>query len=153
MTTETRQHIHEEVFSVSPERLFAILHTPSAIRRWWSAARVVVLPEPGGTWAAAWGDEEDDPDYISVAKIRHFERPRRMVLADYNYLSRSGELSFDASFVVEFLVLSHPEGAVLRVTQDGFPVTTDADDFLKGCVIGWRETFAGIRKYFEDAGA
>jgi uncharacterized protein YndB with AHSA1/START domain len=30
----TRKHIHEEVFDVDPETLFALLHTPSAIRQW-----------------------------------------------------------------------------------------------------------------------
>jgi hypothetical protein len=29
---KTRKHVHEEFFRVTPERLFALLHTPSAIR-------------------------------------------------------------------------------------------------------------------------
>jgi uncharacterized protein YndB with AHSA1/START domain len=44
----TRKHIHEEVFDVDPETLFALLHTPSAIRQWWGATHVFVNPKPRG---------------------------------------------------------------------------------------------------------
>ncbi len=77
----TRRHIHEEVFPASPERVFALLHTPSAIRGWWGVARAIVVAEEGGVWAAAWGEAEGDPDYNSAATIRVFDPPRRMVLA------------------------------------------------------------------------
>ncbi len=147
---ETRSHMHEEVFSVSPQRLFALLHTPSAIRRWWGVARAVVLPQPGGVWAAAWGEVEDDPDYITAATIREFEPPHRMILSDYQYRAKSGPLPFAAKFVTEFVVLPHPEGAVLRVTQDGFPIGPEADEFYAGCEKGWFDTFAGIRRYLTE---
>ena len=62
----TRKHVHEEIFPASVERLFTLLHTPSAIRRWWGAAHAIVVPETGGTWAAVWGEAEDDPDYIAA---------------------------------------------------------------------------------------
>jgi uncharacterized protein YndB with AHSA1/START domain len=139
--------VHEEVFPAPPERVFALLHTPSAIRCWWGVARAIVSPQPAGVWAAAWGDEEDDPDYITVATIREFEPPHRLVLTDYRYRAKSGPLPFRAEFVTEFIVLPHPEGAVLRVTQDGFPAGREADDFYAGCQKGWRVTFAGIRRY------
>ena len=144
---KTRKHVHEEVFSVSPERLFELLHTPSAIRHWWGVARAVVLAEPGGVWAAVWGEAEDDPDYITVATIREFEPPRRMVLGDYRYRAKSGPLPFEAEFVTEFEVLPHPTGAVLRVTQAGFPVGPEADGFYAACEKGWRDTFTGVRRY------
>lgn len=147
---KTRQHIHEESFPVSPTRLFALLHTPSAIRRWWGAARVIVMPEPGGIWAATWGDDEDDPEYVTVATLGDFDPPRRMVLTDYRYRARTGPLPLEAEFVTEFAVTSHPEGAVLRVTQDGFPPGSEADDFYAACEKGWRDTFAGIRRYLES---
>lgn len=143
----TRKHIHEEVFPVTPARLFALLHTPSAIRLWWSAARAVVLAQAGGVWVAAWGDQEDEPDYIAAAAIREFEPPRRMVLADYRYHANSGPLPFKADFVTEFAVEPHATGAVLKVTQDGFPLGAEADSFYTACGQGWRDTFAGIRSY------
>jgi uncharacterized protein YndB with AHSA1/START domain len=150
---KTRKHVHEEVFPASPERLFALLHTPSAIRQWWGVARAVVLAHPGGTWAAAWGEAEDEPDYITVATIREFEPPRRMVLTDYRYRAKSGPLPFAAEFVTEFAVTPHAEGAVLRVTQDGFPAGPEADQFYAGCETGWRNTFAGIRRYLAETPA
>jgi uncharacterized protein YndB with AHSA1/START domain len=143
----TRKHVHAEVFPSTPDRLFAILHTPSAIRGWWSAARVIVLAESGGTWAATWGADEDEPDYVTVATIKAFEPPRRLVLTDYRYRSKSGPLPFRADFTTEFLVTPVTSGAELRVTQDGFPTTPEADAFYTACERGWQNTFAGIRKY------
>lgn len=142
----TRRHVHEEAFPAAPEQLFALLYTPSAIRAWWGAARAVVLPEAGGLWAAAWGESEDDPEYITVATIREFEPPRRMVLADYRYRSKTEPLPFQAQFVTEFSVASHPDGSLLRVCQDGFPVEREADGFYAACEQGWQTTFAGIRR-------
>ena len=145
----TRKHIHEEVFSAAPDRVFALLHTPSAIRGWWSAARAVVLAQRGGVWAAAWGESEDDPDFISIATMREFEPPRRMVLAEFRYHARSGPLPFTADFVTEFAVEPHDKGTLLRVIQDGFPVGPEADAFYAACGEGWRNTFAGIRRFLE----
>jgi len=146
-----RKHVHEESFPVTPERLFSLLHTPSAIRRWWSASRAIVLPEAGGLWAATWGEEEDDPDYVTVATIREFDPPRRMVLADYRYRAKAGPLPFEADFVVEFVVTPHPDGATLRVSQGGFPAGPEGDSFYAACATGWRDTFAGIRAYLGDS--
>ena len=144
---ETRMHVHEEVFDATAERLFALLHTPSDIRGWWGAARAVVLAEPGGTWAGAWGESEDEPDYITVARISVFEPPHRMVLKDYRYFSKDGPLPFEADFTTEFVVSPHPTGATLRVEQDGFPTGPEGDTFYEGCDVGWRETFEGIRRH------
>ena len=147
----TRKHIHQETFPASAERVFALLHTPSAIRRWWGVSRAIVLPEPGGTWAAAWGEAEDDPDYITVATIREFRPPHRMVLSNYRYHAKSGPPPFQADFVTEFMVSPHGEGASLRVTQDGFPAGSEADEFYASCKKGWQDTFAGIRQFLNDS--
>ena len=50
----TRKHIHEEIFDVEPEVLFALLHTPSAIRQWWGASHVIVDPISGEHERLAW---------------------------------------------------------------------------------------------------
>ena len=147
---KTRKHIHEETLPVSPERVFALLHTPSAIRSWWQAARAIVLPEAGGLWCATWGDAEDDPDYITAATIEVFEPPRRMVLSDYRYFAKSGPQPFEADFTLEFLITAHPDGAILKVTQDGFPIAPVADAFYAACEKGWADTFEGIRKFVHD---
>lgn len=148
----TRAHVHEEVFAAPPERLFDLLVRPSAIRAWWSAARAIVMPEPGGLWAAAWGDDEDDPDYVTTATLRVFDPPRRIVLADYRYRAKGGGLPFDAEFITEFEVEPCEDGALLRVRQDGFPAGTEADAFLAACEKGWTDTFAGIRRYLAERG-
>jgi len=152
-SARTRAHVHEETFPAAPEALFALLHTPSAIRGWWGAARAVVVPEAGGAWSAAWGADEDAPDYTTCATIRAFEPPRRMVLADYRYRAKSGPLPFQADFVTEFRVEPRSGGALLRVTQSGFPCGPEGESFLAGCERGWRDTFAGIRRHLAQCGA
>lgn len=147
----TRSHAHDEVFPASPARLFSLLHTPSAIRGWWGVHRAIVLPRAGGIWAAAWGTDEDAPDYITMATIDEFDPPRRMVLTDYRYFARSGPLPFQADMRTEFTVTPKPSGTALRVVQDGFPCDPIADDFYAACQRGWRDTFAGIRKYLTDS--
>lgn len=46
----TRKHIHEETFDTDAETVFALLHTPSAIRQWWGASHVIVDQQEGGVW-------------------------------------------------------------------------------------------------------
>lgn len=145
----TRKHVHTEVFPVTPEQLFALLHTPLAIQSWWQAARASVEPRAGGTFSVIWGADVDDPDYDTEATILAFDPPRRMVLGDYRYRAKSGPLPFEAKFVTEFAVAPHPQGASLCVTQDGFPIRKEADLFFAGCEVGWRNTFAGIRRHLE----
>jgi len=133
------------------DRVFDLLLRPESIRHWWGAARAIVLPERGGTWAAAWGDDENAPDYISVATILELERPNRLVLGDFRYYAKTGKLPFDAQFVTEFVVSRQPGGASLQVTQDGFPGGPEADEYYSACETGWRDTFAGIRKFLDDS--
>lgn len=145
----TRKVVHEQRFDCSQHELFGLLLRPSAIRDWWSASRVIVLPEVGGTWAATWGENEDEPDYVTVAQIRELAAPSRMVLADYRYASKEGGLPFEADFVTSFEVEAVDGGASLRVTQDGFPADASADAFYAGCQEGWRNTFAGIERHLK----
>lgn len=51
MARNTRRGIE---LPVSPTEVFELLHTPSAIRHWWGAARAIVLAQPGGIWTATW---------------------------------------------------------------------------------------------------
>lgn len=149
----TRKHTHSEVFPISPERLFRMLHTPSAIRGWWGAARVIVEPAVDGLWVAAWGDDEDDPDYVTIARMSVFDPPHRITFTDYRYLARTGGLPFEAEFTTEFRVTPHEDGSTLRVVQDGFPLASEADDFYAACEAGWRNTFAGIRAFIASTPA
>lgn len=147
----TRSHVHQEDFPASPEQLFALLVTPARIRKWWGADQVIVLPEVDGIWAAVWGTDENDPDYITVACIAVYQPPCRLVLDKYRYRSRFGPLPFDAEFSTTFEVLPTPNGACLKVTQSGFPVKPEADEYFAACKDGWVATFEGIRKLLATA--
>ena len=145
---KTRSHIHEESFDTSPERMFDLLITPSAIREWWGAARVIVTPRIGGVWAAAWGDE-DDPEYVSTATLSDFEPPRKLVMKYGLYYAKSGQLPFEFSpkARTSFTIEPDGDGCKLRVEQTGFPRDAVADDFYAECETGWKKTFEGIRNF------
>ena len=143
----TRSHRHEEEFAVTPERMFALLHTPSAIRQWWSAARAIVIAKPGGIWSAAWGEREDEPDYVSSATMSVFDPPRRIAFSDFKYFAKSGPLPFEMNATTSFTVEPRLGGCLLRVEQDGLPTDPAADAFYRACEVGWKNTFVGIRKY------
>ena len=148
----TRRHVLEEPFGVSPERMFEALVTPSAIRSWWGAAKAIVLPQVGGTWVASWGEDENDPDYISSFKILEYDPPKRLLLAEGKYFARDGQPPFVMDkMTTEFVIEDRNDGmSALRITQDGFPSEKVADDFYEACIVGWENTFEGIRKYFFD---
>jgi hypothetical protein len=127
---------------------FALLHTPSAIRAWWSAARAVVAPWPRGIWVAAWGADEDAPDYITAARIVVWDPPRTMRLGDFEYYRKDGlGLPFAAPLETEFSVTASDSGSLLRVHQVGFPDESIADAFFASCQSGWAATFEGIQRY------
>jgi hypothetical protein len=99
---------------------------------------------------AAWGDDEDHPDYITAALIRVYDPPRRLLLADFRYYARTGPLPFRAFFTTEFMVEPSPSGSLLRVVQDGFPTESIADEFYEGCERGWKETLQSIRRFVAE---
>lgn len=148
---ETRSHIHQQSFEISPDAIFASLITPSAIREWWGASRAIVMPKEGGVWTAAWGDE-DDPDYVSTATLVEFEPPRRLAMKYGKYYAKSGPLPFEFAedALTTFTIEQVEGGSILRVEQTGFPVDHIADDFYAACDTGWKNTFEGIRKYVMD---
>jgi uncharacterized protein YndB with AHSA1/START domain len=145
----TRSHTREETFAATPERVFALLITPSDIQAWWGVHQCIVIPEPGGLWAATWGEDEDDPDYVTCARLVEYDPPRKLVMGDYTYRAKANPMPFASDFVTSFEVIPGEAGTTLRVVQDGFPASADADDFYASCEIGWRDTFLGIRQVLE----
>jgi uncharacterized protein YndB with AHSA1/START domain len=149
-----REITRELELSLPPEAAFSLLHTPSAICDWWSAARVIVVPRPGGLWVAAWGADEDAPDYITAARILIWEPPLRLRLGAFEYYTADGDgLPFDAPLETEFALRPRPGGSVLRVVQTGFPDDAVADAFVEACQRGWDATLAGIRRFVTAAEA
>jgi uncharacterized protein YndB with AHSA1/START domain len=149
----TRSIESEIEVPTDPRRTFELLVTPSAIRAWWQASRVIVLAQEGGTWAATWGADEDHPDYVTAATIEVYDPPLRLVLGDYRYDARSGPLPFELDTRVEFEVLPSPRGARLRVTQSGFPDDAIADAFYAGCAKGWSDTLGTFLAHARDLAA
>lgn len=142
----TRSQVHEIDLAAKPDSVFGLLITPSAIRNWWSAHRAVVMPERGGWWVAAWGEHEDDPDYVVGGTIEALDRPHRFVLAYRHYYAKAGRLPFEAQMSVEFAIEPSARGSRLRVTQSGFPSEAVADGYYAACEQGWRATLAGIER-------
>lgn len=130
--------------------VFAALITPSHLRGWWSVARAIVIPKVGGTWSAAWGEDEDAPDYTSAATIRVFETDSKLVLSDYRYTSKNGDLPFEADFETTFEIQPTESGCELIVTQTGFPTDAVADDFYAGCETGWNQSLDALEAFLND---
>ena len=148
---DTRKHIHEETFAADAETVFNLLVTPSAIRQWWGATHAIVNRKPNGIWVGVWGDE-DAPDFITFNRMQVYDPPRRVMFADFEYYSRTGSLPFANQLTADFTVIPASENhTTLRVVQDGFPCSKDADEFYAACEVGWKDTFAGIRKYLATA--
>lgn len=142
-----RSHRHHVDLPVTTERAFSLLITPSAIRTWWGASRAIVLAHSGGLWVAAWGADEDRPEYILAYTVEAIEPPRLLRLTHSRYLARTVGPPFDPRLTVEFTIDPLPGGCRLCVANDGFPDAASADEFLAGCERGWRDTFASIRRY------
>jgi uncharacterized protein YndB with AHSA1/START domain len=149
---ERRKHAHQIELSASPAEVFKLLITPGAIRIWWGASRAIVVARTGGVWAAAWGNDEDIPDYVTVYKIKAFEPSRRLFLTNTKYFAKNGSPPFQAELTTEFTIEPKDDGSILQVVQDGFPADAGADEFYAACETGWRETFNSIKRYLEQAG-
>ncbi len=145
----TRKHAREIALPLPPEKIFSLLITPSAIREWWNVSRAIVQQKKEGIWIAAWGENEDAPDYITTARMSVFDPPNRIVMTGYDYYSKSGPLPFSAQFETEFLITRTSTGSILRVTQDGFPADAIADEFYASCETGWETTLNSIKQFAE----
>ena len=140
----TRSQSHEIDIPAPPETVFNLLITPSAIRGWWGAQRAIVMPVLDGLWVVAWGEREDDPDFVTGATIKAFESPRRLLLAYEYFHAKSGPLPFAAQMTAEFIIQKSPTGSHLRVTQAGFPAGREADAYFESCKSGWKAMLQGI---------
>jgi uncharacterized protein YndB with AHSA1/START domain len=137
----TRSQWHEIELPVSPAALFNLLLAPKAIRGRWNNIAAVVT-EVDGAWVIAWGQRENDPDYVSGARIKSFQAPQRVTLAfDYSR-ARSGLLSFANGMAVELTIQAKGASSLLRVTHTGLPAADD--DYFNACADGWRAALQGL---------
>ena len=135
---------YDQLFSCTPLELFRALHTPSAIRVWWEASAVIVIPEPNGAFAAVWGDNEDDPDYVVTAVLSVYDPPHRSVFTDYRYYAKLKPLEFKANFVIQYRIYPHKNGARLFLTHSGIPSSSEADEYYRGCDTGWQHCLSNL---------
>lgn len=139
----TRSQWHEIDLPAKPEAVFNLLLTPKAIRGRWDSVGAIIT-ELEGLWVIAWGERESDPDYVTGARIKSFTAPQRVLLAFEYCRARKGMLPYAATMSVEFTIQKIPAGALLRVTQSGFPADKEADAYYDSCAKGWRAALQGI---------
>jgi uncharacterized protein YndB with AHSA1/START domain len=147
----SREITQEYLIGKSPDAIFDALITPGKIKKWWFANNAIVLPEEGGVYAVTWGDDIDNPETISVAKIASFERPVRLLLTDFRYKSKEGDLPFETDMPTEFRLEDMGGKTKLTVCQTGFPDEKIADEFYKLCVQGWIDTLTSLKKTVEES--
>lgn len=145
-----REITQEYFINTKPEVAFDALLKPGMIQKWWFAKSAIVIPEKGGIYAVTWGEDIDNPDYISAAKIALLDKPNRIRLTDFQYLSKDGPLPFKADLDVEFNLKPEGNGTLLTVNQRGFPDHEGADEFYNGCVQGWMDTITSLKGIIEE---
>jgi len=127
-----------------------MLITPSAIRGWWGVACAIVIPETGGIYALAWGEDEDKPDMCSVGEIVVFDPGKTFEITNYRYMASFGKHPFSIQDMAVRFDMKPEEGSTrLTVLNSGFPSDAIAEEFYQGCIQGWKDTFAGIRNFLE----
>ena len=123
------------------DEVFEALVAPSQIKKWWFAKSAIVLPEVGGFYSAAWGDDEDKPDYISIASISEFERPNKLTLVYEKYYSKDGQLPFEARLDAATKRLRPGMEGVAKVevgqASIAFTVTRRLQDWLRLTLWRW----------------
>ncbi len=147
----TRYIKKEIIIDKKIEEVFDALISPSQIKKWWYAKTAIVLPEVGGLLAVTWGENEDDPDYITISSISEFERPYKLKLIYEKYFSKSGPLPFEAKMDVTYTLEGMADKTKLIVVQDGFPVNIAADQYYHGCVKGWDDTLFSFKNVLENS--
>lgn len=145
-----REITQNYVINSDPDTVFDALILPGMIQKWWFASSAIVLPEEGGIYAVTWGDDIDNPDYLSAAKIAKIVKPELLLLTDFQYRSKDGPLPFQADLHVKFTLKPDDAGTRLSVNQRGFPEDEIADEFYNGCVKGWIDTMTSFKKVVEE---
>lgn len=145
---ETVRNEFEEPFNVSAERMFEALITPKAIREWWGANRAVVDAEKGGSWVATYGEDDGESVFVNSFKLIEFDPPRKIVLGDGTLIANDKEFPLLMNTTTEFLIVPTPQGCSLTIVHIGMPTDPESEDFYESSLLGWHNTFEGLRRYF-----
>jgi hypothetical protein len=141
-----RRHELAEPFGVSPERMFEILITPSAIRDWYGASKVVVEARKGGSWITSWGESDKDFEHVNSFEILEFDPPRRMLFGSGKYFVED-RWPIVTDITTDLLIEPQPAGCLFRIIQELDPADPLLDDYFDACIAGWQNAFDGIRNY------
>lgn len=134
----------------APEDIFKALINPSAIKAWWQAQTAIVVPAVNGIYAASWGEDIDDADYITVSTITEITSNSSLSLEYVSYYAKEEQLPFDAKMNVLFTIRPMTETeTMLIVKQTGIPDDPIADDYFDGCTKGWTQVLSNIKAYCE----
>jgi len=131
--------------------VFRHLISPSLIKRWWSAKSVIVVPEEGGFITVLWGENEDDPDYVTLSRILEIDAPVKLVVNYEMYYTKFGKLPFGAEMEVHYTLTDLENGTRLDLLQTGFPEDESADAFYYGCINGWKNTLEAFKQVCESS--
>ena len=75
-----REIIKEISINAPAKEVFNALIFPGMIKKWQHASSAIVLPEKDGIYTVSWGEDEDDPDYITNCTILEIVSPRILKL-------------------------------------------------------------------------
>lgn len=141
----TRSQSHEIDLQAAPEAVFKTIMTPKAIRGAWGSLRAVVM-DLDGRWVVAWGERENNPDYVSGATIKAFEAPRRLFLAFEYCRGKAGALTIGNAMTAEFTIQKMGGGCRLRVTHTGIPTDGIGNAYFESAKNGWMAALQGIKQ-------
>lgn len=129
---------------------YRLLYSPQAIRDCWGARSAIVLPKVDGIWVATWGLDENDPDFVAMARIKRFDPPTTLLLGDYVFHSKLLQLEHKLpAFQTLFEVQANGKGSILSLEQSGFVRDPEIDEFYNRCNIGWKSTLMSLKLYAE----
>jgi len=147
MSREISQQIE---INNTPEFIYQALLNPSAITSWWQAKTAIVVKENDGIYAVTWGDDIDDPDFITVSFIKNLVPSKSFDLEYSSYVAKSGNLPFDAKMNVYFTIVPNSGiNTILEVKQTGIPDDPIANDYFEWCTNGWIQILGNIKNYCE----
>ena len=134
-----------------PDIIFAALLNPSAIIEWWQANTAIVVKENNGIYAVSWGENIDDPDFVTTSMIRDLVPQKSFSLEYLSYVAKTGGLPFEAKMNVHFIITpENKSSSILEISQTGFPDDPIADEYIKGCKAGWNQVLGNIKEYCEN---
>ena len=136
--------------NASKNEVFDSLITPNAIKKWWGAESVILIPKVGGPYTISWGKNIDRPSYVTYSVISTYEDNEKLVLEYRDYISLSGNLPFEANFIVSFNLKQVGKATKLEVRQDGFPNEQIANEYFNGCSNGWDQVLLNIKMLLES---